>query len=125
MKEDSRNYRYRPIVRGPDLAKDWLEMAASDRARRPRRRNEPVRAECLFKELDGRQLHIGNVDWRVHVFGVFEDRNWRWIQMALEGTRDQMVTMRVTLTHGPAQALQRLSSWLQAPQGSDLRLTLL
>ena len=99
-------------------------MAAPERTRRPRRRNEPVGAECLFNELDGRELHIGNADWRVHVFGVFEDRNWRWVQMAIEGTREHMVTMRLTLTHGPAQAVRRLSSWLQTPVGSDLRLTL-
>ena len=95
-----------------------------DRTRRSRRHSEPVPAECLFEELDGRELHVGNVDWRVHVFAIFEDRNWRWVQMALEGTREQMVTMRLTLAHGPTQAVRRLSSWLQAPVGTDLRLTL-
>ena len=73
----------------------------------------------IFEALDGRRLRVKGHDWRVEVYGVFQDAGRRWVQLALEGEQHQVLTLRLAPTHGPRQAIRSLSSWLTDPDTSS------
>jgi len=69
----------------------------------------------LFDGLDGRVVTVANHWWRVTVFGVFDEDNYRWIQLGLEGHRDCTLTLRMRRNGGVRHAIYILSSWLANP----------
>ena len=74
-----------------------------------------VAPEKLFEELDGTQLSVGGVDWRVQVFGVIDEPDKRWVQIALDGARRRVLTLRLVHTQGPRHVVRELSAWLTNP----------
>ena len=81
---------------------------------------EPERAplpdpEALFEALDGHALHGPHHSWQIRVYSILEERGWRWVQLALEGDPDCMVTMRTSLDDDGEETLRVLSAWMQNP----------
>ena len=70
-----------------------------------------VSPERLFQALDGTQLSVDGVDWQVQVFGVIDEPSRRWVQVALEGSRRSVVTLRLMDTQSPRQVARELSAW--------------
>ena len=77
----------------------------------------------LFRGLDGRRLRVGGDHWRVEVYGVFEEPERRWVQVALvDGAYPRVLTLRLAPTHGPGHAVRSLTSWLANPSAvADVR----
>lgn len=77
-----------------------------------------VAPDQLFSALDGTQLQVGGADWRVEVFGVIDEPERRWVQIALEGTRRRILTLRLDPTQGARHVVRQISSWLTNPRSS-------
>ena len=69
----------------------------------------------LFEALDGSALRVGDVEWRLQVYGVIEADNRRWIQLTLDGAAHQVLTLKLEKTQGPRYAVSALSRWLSDP----------
>ena len=78
-----------------------------------------VDPDQLFETLDGRQFRLGGREWRVDVYGVFDEGGRRWVQVSLAGSRQQMMTLRLAASHGAQHAVLSLSSWLANPGATD------
>lgn len=71
--------------------------------------------EELFSAIDGRDLSILGRHWRVEVFSVSEIGGHRYVQLALRGGSDHMLTLRVMPDAEPYQLIPRLLTWLARP----------
>ena len=78
-----------------------------------------VTPDRLFEDLDGRRLTVGDKDWCVVVYGVFDEPGRRWVQLALDGSRIEVVTLRLAPTEGLDRAVQSLAQWLADPSATD------
>ena len=66
----------------------------------------------LFVALDGRDVTISGHGWHVEVYGVVDEVNGRWIQLAVRGQNQYMVTFRLRPGAGVQHAVLALASWL-------------
>lgn len=71
--------------------------------------------EELFSSIDGRELMVHGRRWSVEVFSVCEISSRRYVQLALRGPSDHMLTLRVGPDAETRQLLPRLLNWLQHP----------
>ena len=76
---------------------------------------EIVPQDRLFEALDGQALRVGDAEWRVRVYGVIDAAGRRWVQLALDGARHQVLTLTLRESEGPQHAVHALSSWLANP----------
>jgi hypothetical protein len=79
----------------------------------------PLSPDRLCEALDGRHLRASGRDWRVEVYGVFDDHGRRWVQLALDGDQIRVVTLSLAPTHGPRHAVRSLRSWLDNPRATE------
>ena len=71
-----------------------------------------VTPERVFNSLDGRELAVAGSLQRVIVYGVIDERENRWVQVSIG---ESILTLRLTATQDPADAVRDLSSWLADP----------
>lgn len=69
----------------------------------------------IFNALDGRCLSVDGRDWNVHVFSVTGADETCWVQLALDGSGRQVLTLRLAPTSNPQQALDSLLCFLTDP----------
>ena len=69
----------------------------------------------FFEALDGSAVRVGDDEWRLRVYGVIEAAGRRWVQLALDGRGQQVLTLKLDESQGPSQAVHVLSSWLSNP----------
>ena len=53
------------------------------------------RSEVVFQALDGHDFEFDGGACHVEVYGIFDDGDHRWVQLALDGDRQQMLTLRI------------------------------
>jgi hypothetical protein len=53
------------------------------------------KSEAVFRTLDGHDFEFDGGACHVEVYGVFDDGEHRWVQLALDGDRQQMLTLRI------------------------------
>jgi hypothetical protein len=53
------------------------------------------RCEAAFRALDGHDFQFDGGACHVEVYGIFDDGDHRWVQLALDGDRQQMLTLRI------------------------------
>ena len=75
-----------------------------------------VPAERLFSALDGRDLTIAGGRWRLEVYSVSDFQGHRWVQLALDGLKRCMVTVKLSPTDGVSRVLSGVTSWVRGPQ---------
>jgi hypothetical protein len=93
-----------------------LEAVAVLNASRSRdSQTPPSGTQRLFEALDGSALRVGDVEWRLQVYGVIEAGNRRWVQLTLDGVAHQVLTLKLEKTHGPRYAVSALARWLSDP----------
>lgn len=74
-----------------------------------------TRAESLFGELDGCDIHSGSGYWVACVLGIHVDRDEAWIQLSLVGeTPCSLVVHLLPATTG-RQAIGAITLWLDCP----------
>ena len=61
--------------------------------------------ESVFEALDGREFEIDGAACHVEVYGIWDDGGHRWVQLALDGNRHQMLTLRLREPEDPECAL--------------------
>jgi hypothetical protein len=59
----------------------------------------------LFAELDHMEIAAGEGRWRVEVFSISDQEGQRWIQLAVRGRTEQMITLRLHPGAGLAEAV--------------------
>jgi hypothetical protein len=79
-----------------------------------------VPADRLFIALDGRDLTLAGGRWRIEVFSVSECDGQRWVQLALSGEKNGMLTMKVSPSDGAGRVLMGISSWIGEPAGQSI-----
>jgi hypothetical protein len=72
-------------------------------------------AEDLFSAVDGHDLAVFDRHWTVEVFSVAEINGARFIQLALRGLSDHMLTLRVVPPADAHDVVSRLLAWLKHP----------
>lgn len=75
-----------------------------------------VAPDQLFSALDGAQLSVDGSAWRVEVFGVIDEPDRRWLQVALDGAERSIVTVRLDHSASAGQVVEQLSTWIHDPQ---------
>lgn len=74
--------------------------------------------EALFGSLDGRELIVLGRHWKVEVFSVCAMGGCRYVQLALKGTQEYMLTLRVATGADQRLLIPRLLTWLAHPTSS-------
>lgn len=69
----------------------------------------------VFELLDGRCLESRGNRWQVRIYSVVDQGRSRWIQLAVEGVRRHVLTMRVSSSSGPDRLIRALGAWLTNP----------
>lgn len=64
-----------------------------------------LQTDTVFRVLDGHDFQFDGDACRVEVYGVYDEGNQRWVQLALDGDRRQMVTLRLDVDPKPQCAL--------------------
>ena len=74
-----------------------------------------VDPDQVFAELHNLEFAAGGGHWRIEVYSVSDQGDYRWVQMAVAGTHDYMLTVRLPEGAGSETALPALAEWLAAP----------
>lgn len=61
--------------------------------------------EALFDDLHGQATVVGNRAWSIDVFSVSDLAGDRWVQLAVHGDEDRMLTLRLAPWDGPDEVL--------------------
>jgi hypothetical protein len=69
----------------------------------------------VFSELDNLELFNGDQHWRVEVFSVSDQNNYRWVQVVVHGEPDRMLTLRLPAGARADCAIPALSERLAHP----------
>jgi hypothetical protein len=64
----------------------------------------------LFQALDGRHVDVLGAPQQIDVYAVFDGGGHRWVQVLLAGRSRIMVTLKLALGDGVAEALSALRS---------------
>ncbi len=67
------------------------------------------RSEVAFRTLDGHDFEFDGGACHVEVYGIYDDGDRRWVQLALAGDRHQMLTLRILAKDKPDCALISLA----------------
>src|SRR5579862_4784718 len=71
-----------------------------------------VAPDSFFDALDGRVVRCGSRSWRVIVFSVSEGAGHRWVQLALRGSCDYALALRLNGDEGVGQVIRLVKNWL-------------
>ena len=71
--------------------------------------------ETLFSTLDGRDLAVMGMQWRIEVFSVCELAGHRYMQLALLGESQFMLTLRVAPRAELQDLIPALLTWVTHP----------
>jgi hypothetical protein len=63
----------------------------------------------VFHVLDGHDFDFDGSHCHVEVYGVFDDGDDRWVQLALEGQEHRMVTLKIAAREVPVCSLVSLA----------------
>jgi hypothetical protein len=75
----------------------------------------------LFAALDGRELLVAGLRWRIEVFSVRDLADLRWVQLALMGTSRQTLALKLDAGAGVRRAVEAVVSQITSPaQLSDM-----
>jgi hypothetical protein len=74
----------RPALDGPRIANSTRVL--------------PQQSEVAFRALDGRSFEFDGDACHVEVYGIYDDGDRRWVQLALDGDRPHMLTLRIVRT---------------------------
>lgn len=75
----------------------------------------------LFAALDGRELLVAGLRWRIEVFSVRDLAGLRWVQLALKGKSRQTMALKLDAGAGARRAVEALVSQINSPaQLSDM-----
>ena len=69
----------------------------------------------LFEALDGREVLSQGNRWRVEVFSISDQAEHRWIELAVRGRQEHLLTLRMPPQTGAQHTLSALISWLGDP----------
>jgi hypothetical protein len=73
---------------------------------------EPARQpEELFAELDGATLTFAGHTWHVAVFSIVDDEGGRWLQIGLDGPRQELATLQIPPGRGATHVNLALHTW--------------
>jgi len=75
----------------------------------------PLTQEHLFDALDGQIVRVFHRTWQVHVYSIWEENGFRWLQLSLDGETPYTATLQTSPLAGADQTLRRLSAWLAKP----------
>jgi len=78
-----------------------------------------VPPDRLFKALDGQELSVSGSAWRIVVYAVVDESGRRWVQIALQGARPTVLTLRLQARHDFNDVVRELSSWLIDPSTTE------
>jgi hypothetical protein len=73
------------------------------------------RPDGLFSALDGRELIAMGRRWTVEIFSICDQGSERWVQLALHGVTDYMLTFHLTPGNTARDLVPTLLSWLMHP----------
>jgi len=76
--------------------------------------------EPLFLALDGRDLTVSGRNWRIEVFSVCDHDARRWVQLALRGKQEYVLTLALAAGDGLSQAVTALADRLTEPEMSSV-----
>jgi hypothetical protein len=76
---------------------------------------EGSRPDGLFSALDGRELIAMGRRWTVEIFSICDQGSERWVQLALHGVTDYMLTFHLTPGNTARDLVPTLLSWLMHP----------
>jgi hypothetical protein len=85
------------------------------RARVARAHQHFVAPRRLFAALDGRELLVAGLRWRVEVFSVRDLAGLRWVQLALMGTSRQTFALKLDAGAGVRRAVEAVVAQLTSP----------
>ena len=66
--------------------------------------------ESIIEALDGREFEIEGAACHVEVYGVWDEGGRRWVQLALDGERPRMLTLRLSAPQERECALVSVAS---------------
>ena len=93
----------------------WISNVAAPASNRADGAVAPVTGERLFDALDGYTIRVFHNTWRIHVYSIWEEAGFRWLQLALEGETPYTATLQMSPLAGADQTVRRLSAWLAKP----------
>jgi hypothetical protein len=80
-----------------------------------------VEPRRLFAALDGRELLVAGLRWRIEVFSVRDLAGLRWVQLALKGKSRQTFALKLDAGAGVQRAVEAVVSRITSPaQLSDM-----
>ncbi len=74
--------------------------------------------DSLFSMLNERELIVLGRRWKIEVFSVCELGGFRYVQLAVSGLEEYMLTLRVGEGVDVRQLIPRLLTWLARPASS-------
>ncbi len=74
-----------------------------------------ARPDGLFSALDGRELIAMGRRWQVEIFSICDQGSERWVQLALHGVTDYMLTFRLAAGNTARDLVPTILSWLMHP----------
>jgi hypothetical protein len=80
-----------------------------------RARQTFVEPRRLFAALDGRELLVAGLRWRVEVFSVRDLAGLRWVQLALKGKSRQTFALKLDPGAGVQRAVEAVVSRITSP----------
>ena len=75
----------------------------------------PLEPDHLFAALDGREVNLSGDAYHLEVYGIFDQAETRWVQLAVKGRAEHAVTLKLAATDGVRAILAALSSWSMEP----------
>jgi hypothetical protein len=93
----------------------WISNVAPVITRAAESAFTPLSQERLFDALDGQTIRVFHRTWRVHVYSIWEENGFRWLQLSLDGETPYTATLQMSPLAGAEQTIRRLSAWLAKP----------
>jgi hypothetical protein len=98
---------------GPSAGQaQWGTLASTD--------GHPLDADQLFAALDGRSIVTPRGVWVVEIQSIFDDADYRWVQLSLAGHPPYALTFRVNPGDDADEAIRALSFWLIGIDGQQV-----
>jgi hypothetical protein len=74
--------------------------------------HHPIGADELFETLDGRSITTPQGAWFIEIQSIFDEGDYRWVQLTLTGHPPYSLTFRVNPGDDADEASRALSLWL-------------
>jgi hypothetical protein len=69
-------------------------------------------ADELFTALDGRPFRFFETTWRLKIYSIYDQDDYRWLQVSLEGRPPRSTTLRVSIDASADDVIGALTNWL-------------